>query len=143
MLAAPPRIGPERRRLLFVGWLLAALLIFALVIAATVCPIGWRPRLSRDPDQERFWAFFALGVAAKFAAPRRHLSLLVGVVLTAGVTEAVQRWLPGRDARVADAVIKALGAFAGVQTGYTFFKLRRVWAGLAEARAHRTRVLAG
>ncbi|MGZ3274013.1 MAG: hypothetical protein ACXU82_02995 [Caulobacteraceae bacterium] len=137
MSAAPPRIGLERRRFLFASWLLAALLILAMVIAATVCPIGWRPRLSSDPNQERFWAFFALGVAAKFAAPRRHLSLIACVVLAAVVTEAAQLWSPGRDARIPDAVIKALGAFTGVQTGYAFFKLRRVWETLSEARAQR------
>ena len=134
MWDASQYIGRERRRALFVGWLLVALAIFALVAAVTFCPIGWRPRLTRDPDQERFWAFAVLGVAAKFAAPRRHLQVMACVVAIAVGTEAAQLFIPSRDARLWDAAVKALGAVAGVQAGYAFFKLRRAWKTLAAAR---------
>ena len=137
MLIPPHHAGPHRRRTLFPGWLLAALILFTLLVAATVCPIGWRPHFSQDPNEERFWAFFMLGLAAKFAVPRRHLPTLACVVLLAMGTEAAQLLAPGRHARVEDGTIKALGAIAGVQTGYAFFKLRRAWRTFAAARQKR------
>ena len=127
MSNAPHYVGPERRRALWVDWLLAALLISVLAAAASICPLGWRPRLWRNPDQERFWAFLVLGLTAKFAAPRRHLSILACVVLMAVGTEAAQLLVASRHARVSDGIVKASGAVAGVQMGYAFFKLRRVW----------------
>jgi VanZ family protein len=119
--------GADRRRPVFTGWLVAALLIFVALAAATWCPIQYRPRLSDDADAERFWAFFLLGLAAKFAVPRKHLPTLAIVALMALGTEAMQLVVPGRHARLPDGVVKALGAIAGVQVGYAYFKLRRLW----------------
>ena len=127
MSDAPPYVGPERRRALWVDWLLAALLISLLATAASICPLGWRPHLWRDPDLERFWAFLVLGLTAKLAAPRRHLSILACVVLMAVGTEAAQLLVASRHARVSDGIVKAVGAVSGVHIGYAFFKLRRVW----------------
>jgi len=134
---ASPHVGSNRRRPLFLGWLFAALAIFALLAAASVCPIGLRPHLSSDPNQERFWAFCLLGLAAKFAAPRRHWSTIACVVLLALGAEASQLLAPGRHARAPDAAIKALGAVSGVLMGYAFFKLRRAWRMLGAADERR------
>jgi hypothetical protein len=131
--ASPKNAVPNRRRPLFLGWLLAALAVFGLLIAASLCPIGWRPHLSSDPNQERFWAFAMLGLAAKFAAPRRHWSTIACVVLIAAGAEAAQLLAPGRHARLEDGTIKAVGAIVGVQMGFAFFKLRRAWRRLDAA----------
>ena len=134
MTNVPPKpAAPNRRRPLFWGWLLAAVAFLGLLIAASVCPIGWRPHLSSDPNQERFWAFALLGMAAKFAAPRRHWSTIACVVLIAFGAEAAQLLAPGRHARLSDGTIKAVGAVAGVLMGYAFFKLRRLWRRLGAA----------
>jgi VanZ family protein len=130
MSASTPFAGANRRRSLFIGWLIVALAIFAALAAATLCPIQWRPRLSNDADAERFWAFFLLGMAAKFATPRRHLSILIIVALIAFGTEAMQLVVPGRHARLPDGTVKCLGAVAGVMAGYACFKLRRMWRAL-------------
>jgi len=134
MSDAPSYVGPERRRALWVDWLVAALVIAVVVGAASICPLSWRPRLWRDPDQERCWSFFVLGLAAKFAAPRRHPQILACVLLMAIGTEAAQLLVASRHARLSDAIVKGVGGVAGVQMGYAFFKLRRVWETFAAAR---------
>ena len=131
MSASPHYAGPNRRRALFLGWLIAAVAIFAGLALATWCPIEWRPRLSEDPNVERYWAFFVLGMAAKLAAPRRHWAILAIVALAAFGTEAIQLVVPGRHARLPDGAVKALGAVSGVMASYAFFKARRAWRRLA------------
>ena len=110
--------GAERRgRRLSPRWLVLACALAGVIIFATLCPLHWRPHLSHDADQERFLAFMALGFAAKLAFPRHHIWTLTGAVVLAIGLEAAQLVIPGRDARVADACIKAIGAACGVQVG--------------------------
>jgi hypothetical protein len=112
------RTVPERRRkLMSAQWLLLAGLALAVIVFATLCPMPWRPRLSENPDLERFAAFAVLGFAAKLAFPRRHLWTILGLGLVAAGLEIGQSFIPGRDAHLSDAVVKALGAAAGVQFG--------------------------
>lgn len=124
--------GRERRR----GtpsppWLLFAVSVLGVIVFATLCPIGWRPRLFANPDLERFAAFAALGFAAKLAFPRKDYLTLPGLVLLAIGLELAQRLVPGRDARLMDGLVKTFGVLAGVPLGQVFFSLRRAarrWA---------------
>jgi hypothetical protein len=119
--------APERRRkLMSAEWLLVAGLALAVIAFATLCPIGWRPRLTENPDVERFAAFAALGFAAKLAFPRRHVFTIVGLALVAAGLEAAQVLVPGRDAHLWDAAVKMLGAAAGVQLGLVGWNVRRL-----------------
>ena len=128
--------GPERRRRgLSVRWLALAAGVIAVIAYATLCPIEWRPRLTADPNQERLAAFALLGFAAKLAFPRRHGRVLAGAVLVAVGLEAAQMFIPGRDARVSDALVKALGAALGVQLGLASLLLRRAASGRSKAPA--------
>jgi hypothetical protein len=120
---------PERRRkLMSVEWLLLAGLALAVIVFATLCPMAWRPRLSRNPDLERFVAFAAVGFAAKLAFPRKHVWTILGLGLAAAGLEAAQRLVPGRDAHLWDAGVKMLGAAAGVQLGLVSLIARRALA---------------
>jgi hypothetical protein len=121
------RKTPERRRkLMSAEWLLLAGVALAVIVFATLCPIGWRPRLFANPDLERVAAFAVLGFAAKFAFPRKHLWTILGLALVAGGLEAAQLLIPGRDAHLWDAAVKMLGAAAGVQFGLAGLIFRRV-----------------
>lgn len=91
---------------------------------ATLCPIGQRPHLA-NPDVERFGAFFVLGLFASFAAPRRPMLVLSLLVLLALGLEAAQMLIPTRDARLADACVKATGAVLGAQLGFTSWAFHR------------------
>ena len=121
--------GPDRRRItLSLRWLLFTFAVGAAIVFATLCPLQWRPRLTDDPNQERFLAFAILGFAAKLAFPRRQASLLIVVIVLAIGLEAAQLLIPGRDGRIMDAAVKALGGAFGVKIGLLSFFLRRAWA---------------
>ena len=104
---------------------LAAFGGLAGIIFATLCPIGMRPHFA-SPNVERFGAYFVLGVILSFAFPRRRLSVITGVLALACALEAAQLLIPGRDGRVIDAAVKALGGIFGASTGYGVYPLRRL-----------------
>jgi hypothetical protein len=118
-------VSERRRKLMSAEWLLLASLALAVIVFATLCPIEWRPRLSENPDVERFAAFAVLGFAAKFAFPRKHLLTILALALIAAGLEAAQLFIPGRDAHGWDAMVKMLGAAAGVQFGLAGLIFRR------------------
>src|ERR1700742_108943 len=81
----------RRRRVLSAPWLVFASAVLGAIVFATLCPIGWRPRLFANPDLERFAAFAALGFAAKLALPRKDYLTLPALVALAIGLEAAQR----------------------------------------------------
>lgn len=130
---------PERRkRRLSAQWLLLACGVAGVIVFATLCPLHWRPRLSHNPNIERFAAFLLLGFAAKLAFPRRHVLTVLGVIALAAGLEAAQLLIPGRDARVMDAVVKATGAVMGVQFGLVSFMFKRAVVRLATFRTEKS-----
>jgi len=121
-----PNPFPERRRkLISVQWLLLAALALSVIVFATLCPMRLRPHLFANPDLERFAAYAGLGFAAKLAFPRKHFVTILGLGLVAAGLEAAQHLAPGRDAHLRDAIVKALGAAAGVQFGLACLIVRR------------------
>ena len=126
MLPSPVR--ERRRNLISVQWMLLAALAMGVITFATLCPMPLRPRLFANPDLERFAAFTALGFAAKLAFPRRHLWTLLVLILLAAGLEAAQSLAPGRDAHLHDALVKAIGAATGVQSGLVGLIARRALA---------------
>jgi VanZ family protein len=93
--------------------LIVACLLLAFVVFATLSPIHLRPKTGH-PNLERFAAFLVLGSAYTLALPRRAGLVAVCLVVGAFALEAAQRWAPTRDPDVNDALMKALGALAGV-----------------------------
>ncbi len=97
----------------------------AAIVFATLCPIGLRPHLA-SANQERIGAYFVLGFLFAMTF-RRHWKLVAfTVALIAVGLEAGQLLVPGRDARVADAVVKALGGLLGSGAGNLVFPLKRL-----------------
>jgi VanZ family protein len=91
-----------------VAWALAAFLVFA-----TLGPQSLRPHLG-DARLERFGAYFVTAAAFVVAYPKRPWTIAFGVVAAAVLLELGQVLVPGRDARIVDAITKALGGLAGV-----------------------------
>lgn len=131
MTSASDYAGPDRRRAkpspLLIG--LAALGIAAIAFV-TLCPPDLRPRLA-SANEERFAAYFVLGILLALASGRRRLAATAIVLLLAFGLEAAQHLAPGRHAMAADALIKALGGVVGVVVGQLAFPARRLAARLA------------
>ena len=95
---------------------LALIVAWTLVVAiavVTLGPVGLRPRFGH-PQLERYLAYVALGAAFSAAYPRHRGWVALAVICGAFGLEAGQLLVPGRDARVPDAVAKAFGAVSGV-----------------------------
>ena len=92
----------------YVAWSLAL-----AIVVMTLGPVGLRPQFGH-PSMERFAAYLALGAAFSVAYPRHRLWVALAVVCAAFGLELGQLLVPGRDARVADAMAKAFGAVSGV-----------------------------
>jgi VanZ family protein len=97
-----------------------------LIIIFTLGPVGLRPQTGH-PDVERFLAFVAVAAVFTLALPRRLAWVLIGVVLMAISLEVGQLLIPGRDARVTDAVVKVLGGVIGVAAGGAYRAFRSNW----------------
>jgi VanZ family protein len=93
------------------GWLALAFIIYA-----TLSPINDRPVLA-GPHLERFAAFALMGLAFGLAYPNRLLLIVAFVAGAAIGLEALQLLTPDRHARVADALVKALGGVCGIGFG--------------------------
>mgnify|MGYP001556024005 CR=1 FL=1 len=104
-----------------------AVLGAAAIAVATLCPIGMRPHLL-PANGERFVAYAVLGALVSRASGRRWLLATAIVVLVALSLEAAQRLVPGRDAAVADAMVKALGGVLGSGAAQLAFPIRRLAA---------------
>ncbi len=98
-----------------------------LIIIFTLGPVGLRPQTGH-PNIERFLAFVAVAATFTLALPRRRLVwVLIGVVCMAIGLEFGQLLVPGRDARVTDALFKVLGGVVGVAAGAGYRAFRSNW----------------
>jgi hypothetical protein len=131
MATAASYAGPNRR-LARPSKLVVALVGLGVVAIAfaTLCPIGLRPHLA-GANTERFGAYFPLGVLIALAARRRWLAATACVVVLAFGLEAAQLFVPGRDAMMSDAVVKAMSGVLGSTVGQVIFPIRRLIARLA------------
>ena len=101
------------------GWLALAFIAFA-----TLSPIEDRPSFA-GPQTERFAAFAAMGLAFVLGYPRRTVLIVLVVVGSAFMLEAMQLITPDRHGRLLDAVVKVAGGFTGVATGRLILFLLR------------------
>jgi hypothetical protein len=97
-----------------VTWL--ALLAIA---AATLSPLGLRPRLaSANVSFEHLAAYAFVGLMSSLAYPRHIWPAASTVLVAAFGLEAWQMLTPDRHARLADALQKAGGGFIGLSLGW-------------------------
>ncbi|MCS3501761.1 putative membrane protein [Bradyrhizobium japonicum] len=100
-----------QRVALIVGWAALVLITFA-----TLSPIRGRPTLG-GLQVEHFAAFAVMGFAFAFGLPRRALSVLAMMILSALVLEGAQLLTPDRHGRLIDALVKVIGGVCGVSAG--------------------------
>ena len=91
----------------------------ALIAFSTLSPIGLRPHVG-GPNYERLFAFVLIGGLFGVAYPRHLPRIAVIVVGFALGLEVLQMMIPGRHARLFDAVVKCCGGIAGVTAAACF-----------------------
>ena len=97
----------------------AAWACLAFIVYATLSPLSLRPELTRTESDlvvfiERFGAYALLGCLFCLTYPSRIL--LVGLIVfgSAVLLEFLQIFVPDRDARISDALVKLAGGFVGI-----------------------------
>ncbi|WP_186416774.1 VanZ family protein [Bosea sp. CS1GBMeth4] len=107
----PRRSGfapPARRWAALIGWSAVALVVFA-----TLSPIGARPHLA-GPQLERFAAYLVAAAALATAYPARKGLILLCIVAGAAGLELAQHFEASRHARALDALVKITGGLTGL-----------------------------
>lgn len=104
--------------------ILAWLLLVALAIV-TVGPIGWRPVTHFSPQLERAVALMLVGFVFALAYPRRILWVALLLFTSTALFEALQGLEPSRHGRVADELVKLIGAAVGLFLGWLLTRRAR------------------
>ena len=114
---------------------IAAWASVAFIVYATLVPLAMRPTLGRlGTDYERFAAYAVVSMVIVLAYPRHPIRVAFVVIAAAVILEVAQLAIPGRDARVWDALMKTAGALAGVAVA----SLWKKWLAGRAFRAPRT-----
>jgi hypothetical protein len=103
---------------------LAALVLLAGIVYATLAPIELRPHAG-GVETERFAAFLAFGLCLALGFPRRPGLVLLAVAVTAVSLELAQLIDPSRHGRLGDALVKLAGGWTGAVPPVVLRRLRR------------------
>jgi VanZ family protein len=99
-----------RRWAALIGWTAVAVVVFA-----TLSPIGARPHLGHmGPQIERFAAYLVAAAALTIAYPARKGVILLCIVAGAAGLELAQLFEASRHARALDALVKVMGGLSGL-----------------------------
>lgn len=99
-----------RRCAALIGWGAVA-----VVIVATLSPIGARPHIAHlGPQIERFVAYLVAAAALATAYPARKGVILLCIVAGAAGLELAQHFDASRHARTLDALVKIMGGVTGL-----------------------------
>ncbi|WP_436084783.1 VanZ family protein [Pararhizobium sp. LjRoot255] len=99
--------------------------MLAALVFVTVSPIGLRPHTIVSVGLDRSVAFFLAGAVFAIAYPKRWMSLALFLVASSFAIEILQELSPTRHARLDDALVKAVGAVAGIIAGKIALTVRR------------------
>jgi VanZ family protein len=91
-----------------------AWVLLATAIVLTVVPAQLRPVTGAPSPIEHFAMFFLIGSAFTLGYSRSDYPLCGAAIAFAGALELLQRFVPGRHARLSDFVIDALSAVIGI-----------------------------
>lgn len=117
-----------RRCAALIGWGAVA-----LVVVATLSPIGARPHIAHlGPQIERFIAYLVAAAALATAYPARKGVILVCIVAGAAGLELAQHFEASRHARSLDALVKIVGGVTGLAMAALY---ERLWPKRVAARA--------
>lgn len=99
-----------RRWAALIGWGAVA-----VVIVATLSPIGARPHIAYlGPQIERFAAYLVAAAALAIAYPARKGVILLCIVAGAAGLELAQHFEASRHARALDMLVKIMGGLSGL-----------------------------
>lgn len=112
---------------------ISACAVLSAIAFVTVGPIEWRPDDIFGVNEDRALAFATLGGLFTTAFPRRWHLIVVGMIGVACGLEVMQLVAESRHARITDAVVKSIGALAGIGLALV---CRQVWF-ILDARRHR------
>lgn len=99
-----------RRWAALIGWGAVA-----IVIVATLSPIGARPHIAHlGPQAERFAAYLVAAAALAIAYPARKGLILLCIIAGAAGLELAQHFEASRHARALDALVKIIGGVTGL-----------------------------
>jgi VanZ family protein len=87
---------------------LAAWLLLAVIVVATLGSPSLRPQSSLSHDGEHAFAFLLLGAAFGLGYLERRLELVFAAIPVIGMIELLQLWAPGRHARLEDFVVNVV-----------------------------------
>lgn len=96
---------------------IAAAVVFAIIVYATLSPIQLRPRTG-FVGLEREAAFALLGAALMMAFPDQPWAIVAATVAIAIGLELTQRLTRDRHGKIVDAVQKTVGGMIGCALGY-------------------------
>lgn len=102
-----------------------AWLLLAALLLITISPIGLRPHIPGFVSVERFSALFIIGLLFCLAYPKHWATVLIMLIIAAGLFELMQRLTPDRHGELTDFIVKAGGAIAGVALGKMILFLKR------------------
>lgn len=102
---------------------IAAWLALAVIVFATLSPIGLRPQTHLPVNLERWAAYFLAGTLFGLAYPKHIIWAAILLALGAVGLELVQMLRPGRHGRELDALFKLGGAWLGLGLGWVCTRL--------------------
>ncbi len=88
--------------------------LIAAVVFATLGPARYRPHSPLGQDGEHALAFVLVGLSVGLSFPRRRWRVAAMVIVLIGILELMQRWAPGRHARLEDFLVDAAAACLGL-----------------------------
>lgn len=102
-----------------VAWILAAAIVILSIVPRDLRPVTGVPH-----HVEHFIPYLAMGFAFGLGYDRKHNVLALLLVSFCGLIEILQRFVPGRHARLSDFVVDALAACIGLLTASLVDQIR-------------------
>jgi len=98
----------------------------AAIVILSLLPRDVAPQIGLWDKLQHFLAYALLASAGVigYAGTRRHILLAGGLAILGCLLEAFQRFVPGRDAALGDALANALGVLAGIMVMHWSIRLR-------------------
>jgi leader peptidase (prepilin peptidase)/N-methyltransferase len=96
----------------------------AAIVALSLVPGDWRPSIGLAKGYEHFLAYFVVA-AVLTTALRAGWPHIAALVVLAGMLEAAQGWIPGRDPNLVDFLGSSTGALLGFATRSIIMPRRR------------------
>src|ERR1019366_9038033 len=99
--------------------------LLTIIVALTLVPPAFRPVTGMPHIVEHSGIFLLTGVVFALAYEVRVSFFFAAAVIFSGCLELLQSFVPGRHARLSDAVVDALSACIGIAIAFVGLRLRQ------------------